>query len=58
LNEALWLKHSALVANEIHALGEMLEKLPSKKSNVKILDERILEMLEDPRQFGQSLNTM
>jgi site-specific DNA recombinase len=58
LNEALWLKHSALVANEIHALEEMLEKLPSKKSNLKILDERILEMLEDPRQFWQSLNTM
>jgi hypothetical protein len=31
LNEALWLKHSALVANEIHALEEMLEKVPSKK---------------------------
>ena len=46
------------MANEIHALEEMLEKLPSKKSNLKILDDRILEMLEDPRQFWQSLNTM
>lgn len=58
LNDALWLKHSALVNNEIRALEEMLEKLPSKKSNLKILDERILEMLEDPRQFWQSLSTM
>ena len=33
------------------------ETLPSKKSNLAILDEKILSLLENPRQFLESINT-
>ena len=33
------------------------ETLPSKKSNLAILDEKILSLLENPRQFWESINT-
>ena len=57
LNEAMWLKHSSIVKGEIAQLGEKAKALPTKKSNQAILDDRIIQLLENPRQFWESLST-
>ena len=57
LNEAMWFKHSSIVKEEIAQLGEKAKALPTKKSNQAILDDRIIQLLENPRQFWESLST-
>ena len=57
LNEAMWLKHSSIVKEEIAQLGEKAKALPTKKSNQAILDDRIIQLIENPRQFWESLST-
>ena len=57
LNESIWLKHSSIVKEEVDQLVEKAKALPSKKSNLAILDDRIIELLQNPRQCWESLGT-
>ena len=57
LNESIWLKHSFIVKEEVGQLVEKAKALPSKKSNLAILDDRIIEFLQNPRQCWESLGT-
>ena len=53
----MWKKHKRITQEEIKEIELKLENLPSKKSNLAILDEKILSLLENPRQFWESINT-
>jgi hypothetical protein len=53
----MWKKHKRITQEEIKEIELKLENLPSKKSNLAILDEKILSLLESPRQFLESINT-
>ena len=57
INEKMWKKHKRITQEEIKEIELKLENLPSKKSNLAILDEKILSLLENPRQFWESINT-
>ena len=53
----MWKKYTGITQEEIKEIKLKLENLPSKKSNLAILDEKILSLLENPRQFWESINT-
>jgi hypothetical protein len=53
----MWKKYTRITQEEIKEIELKLENLPSKKSNLAILDEKILSLLETPRQFWESINT-
>lgn len=57
INEKMWKKYTGITQEEIKEIKLKLENLPSKKSNLAILDEKILSLLENPRQFWESINT-
>ena len=56
LSESVWLKHSSIVKEEVGHLVEKAKGLPSKKSNQAILDDRIIQLLQNPRQSWESLD--
>ena len=53
----MWKKYTRITQEEIKEIELKLENLPSKKSNLAVLDEKILSLLENPRQFWESINT-
>ena len=57
IKEKMWKKHKRITQEEIKEIELKLDNLPSKKSNLAILDEKILSLLENPRQFWESINT-
>ena len=57
IKEKMWKKYTRITQEEIKEIELKLENLPSKKSNLAILDEKILSLLENPRQFWESINT-
>ena len=57
INEKMWKKYTRITQEEIKEIELKLENLPSKKSNLAILNEKILSLLENPRQFWESINT-
>ena len=57
INEKMWNKFTRITQEEIKEIELKLENLPSKKSNLAVLDEKILSLLENPRQFWESINT-
>ena len=48
----MWKKHKRITQEEIKEIELKLENLPSKKSNLAILDEKILSLLENPVNSG------
>jgi DNA repair exonuclease SbcCD ATPase subunit len=52
INEKMWKKHKRITQEEIKEIELKLENLPSKKSNLAILDEKILSLLENPVNSG------
>ena len=52
INEKMWKKHKRITQEEIKEIELKLDNLPSKKSNLAILDEKILSLLENPVNSG------
>lgn len=53
----MWKKYARINQGALKEIELKLKNLPSKKSNLAILDEKILSLLENPRQFWESINT-